>query len=122
MLAITKRLNNAVGAGGFDLLDASSLLSDYEDEDEDAGDAALTDDDPLIHSPLECTVSRAGATLRVFIYRGRSDASWILEVEDQLGGSTVWDASFPTDQAAFDAAMLAIEEDGIESFTASERV
>jgi hypothetical protein len=52
------------------------------------------------------------------IYRGRNDPAWVLEVEDHLGGSTVWEGDFETDQAALDAALLAIEEDGVESFIA----
>jgi hypothetical protein len=33
-----------------------------------------------------------------------------------LGGSTVWNNRFATDKEALDAAMAAIDEDGIESF------
>jgi hypothetical protein len=79
----------------------------------------LTDEDEeLVHSPLERTVARDGITLQILIYRGRNDPAWVLEVEDHLGGSTVWEGDFETDQAALDAALLAIEEDGVESFIA----
>jgi uncharacterized protein len=43
-----------------------------------------------------------------------------LEVVDHLGGSTVWDDPFPTDPAALDEAMAAIEVEGIGSFAATE--
>ena len=74
-------------------------------------------DDVIEHSPLERDITRDGATVRVSIYRGREDAGWILEIEDGLGGSTVWDDVFDSDQAALDEALRTIEEDGIHSFT-----
>ena len=43
-----------------------------------------------------------------------------MEVVDHLGGSTVWDDRFPTDQAALDEAMATIEVEGIGSFAATE--
>jgi uncharacterized protein len=45
-----------------------------------------------------------------------SDLGWHLEIEDHLGGSTVWEDPFATDRAALEAALSAIEEDGSESF------
>ncbi len=77
-------------------------------------------DTTLEHSALEREIERDGNWVKVLIYRGVGDAGWILEVEDQLGGSTVWDDPFDTDQGALDAALRAIEEDGIESFAHAE--
>ena len=74
-------------------------------------------DDVIEHSPLERDVTRDGATVHVCIYRGRSDPGWLLEIEDELGGSTVWDDPFDSDQAALDEALQTIDEDGIRSFT-----
>ncbi len=68
------------------------------------------------YSPLQRVIERDGVGVRICIYRGESDPGWLLEVEDHLGGSTVWDDPFETDQAALDEAMRAIDEDGIESF------
>jgi hypothetical protein len=82
----------------------------------------MSDDIELIKSPLERKITRDGITVRICIYRGSEEAGWILEVEDQDGGSTVWDDRFPTDQAALDEAMQAIEADGIGSFADSPRV
>jgi hypothetical protein len=38
-------------------------------------------DDPLERSPLERDITRDGVTVRLFIYRGREEAGWILEIE-----------------------------------------
>jgi hypothetical protein len=70
----------------------------------------------LVYSPLQCTIVRDGVTLQIFIYRGPDDTEWILEVEDQEGGSTVWDGTFASDQDAFDAAQREIDESGAASF------
>jgi hypothetical protein len=109
--AITSQLEKAVGADGFDCDDALEPLYDDDFGDDGGG---------IVHSPLECSVSRDSTTLRIFIYRGRDDPGWLLEVEDQLGGSTTWEDPFESDQAAQEAALLAIEEDGIESFVVRE--
>jgi hypothetical protein len=84
--------------------------------------SALLDDNAevLKHSPLERDITRDGATVRVFIYRGQEDAGWNLEIEDESGGSTVWDDLFESDQAALDAALRAVDEDGIQSFFVEE--
>jgi len=76
----------------------------------------MTDDDiELIHSPLTRTHSADGHTLQIQIYRS-TGSSWILEVVDELGTSTVWDEPFDSDTAALEAAFLAIEEEGVHSF------
>ena len=76
----------------------------------------MTDDEiELIHSPLSRTHGADGHTLRIAIYRSAGGA-WFLEVEDELGTSTVWDDPFDTDTAALEAAFLAIEKDGVHSF------
>jgi len=76
----------------------------------------MTDDEiELIHSPLTRTHSADGHTLQIQIYRS-ADSPWILEIEDELGTSTVWDEPFDTDTAALEAAFLAIEEEGIHAF------
>ena len=77
--------------------------------------------DPIEHSPLERDITRDGVTVRVFIYRGREDAGWILEIEDEQGGSTAWDALFDNDQAALAEALRTIDEDGIRSFADQPR-
>ena len=76
----------------------------------------MTDQDELVTSPLEREITQDGVTVGICIYRGASEVGWILEIEDQDGGSTVWDDRFPTDQAALDEAMTTIETEGIGSF------
>lgn len=76
----------------------------------------MTDDDiEIIYSPLTQTHSADGHTLQIEIYRG-GDSLWILEIVDELGTSTVWDAQFETDTAALAAAFGAIEEEGVHHF------
>jgi hypothetical protein len=111
---IMSRLREALGDGGFEF--TTRALSHLDDDDVGFDDDDDDDDEALVHSALERTVSRDGASLRISIYRGPSDAGWILEIVDQLNGSTVWDEPFETDRAALEAALLAIEEDGAESF------
>lgn len=79
--------------------------------------SAMTEAEPeLVNSPLEREMAINGTTVKICIYKSELETGWILEVEDHLGGSTVWDDRFATDRDALDAAMTAIEEDGIESF------
>ena len=76
----------------------------------------MTDDEiELIHSPLTRAHSAEGHSLHIQIYRS-AGSPWILEIEDELGTSTVWDEPFETDTAALEAAFLAIDEEGIHHF------
>ena len=68
------------------------------------------------HSPLERDITRDDATVRVCIYRGCEDPGWILEIEDEHGGSTSWEDLFDSDQAALDEALRSIDEEGIRTF------
>jgi hypothetical protein len=115
VFAITRRLTAAVGPEGYQRISER----DFDDDDDvfDEG-PSQSENEPLIHSPLECTVERDGITLRILIYRSPSDSQWCLEVEDHLGGSTVFDGNYLTDQEALDAVMAAIPEEGIETFVA----
>jgi len=70
----------------------ASAMSDSE-----ATDAA---DVSVEYSPLERKVERDGVWVKISIFRGADDPGWLLEIEDHLGGSTVWDDPFETDQAA----------------------
>ena len=48
----------------------------------------MTDDIELIHSVLTQNYSADGHTLRIQIYRSQG-SPWILEIEDELGTSTI---------------------------------
>jgi uncharacterized protein len=80
----------------------------------------VEDDYTIIYSPLQQRVTRSAISVDVMIYRGEQDKGWVLEVVDHLGGSTVWDDPFPTDQAALDEALATIKAEDIGSFAANE--
>ena len=75
------------------------------------------DDDPeIIYSPLCRRITRNRTMIEVLIYRGEDESDWLLEVEDESGGSTVWTETFASDAAALEQVMSVIEEEGIEIF------
>jgi hypothetical protein len=73
-------------------------------------------DSELVTSALNTQITRDGITVTIAIHRMSDEADWVLEVEDHLGGSTVWEERFPTERAALDEAMRIIEEEGVGSF------
>jgi len=101
-------------------LDDDEQEEDEPDEDDDAWlldeSRWATDEGELVHSPLERSVTEGDVTVKICIYHGRVEDEWLLEVEDHLGGSTVWDDPFPTDQAALDEALATIEREGLARF------
>ena len=72
----------------------------------------------IINSPLSQKITRDGMTVEVQIYRGENDSEWILEIVDQDWGSTVWEATFATDQDALNEVLRTIDAEGIGSFAA----
>jgi hypothetical protein len=79
------------------------------------------EDEPvLVKSPLSTRIENENTFVDIEIYRLEEQNFWTLEVVDELGGSTVWDNEFPSDKAAFEEAILAIEEEGLESFMLAE--
>ena len=73
--------------------------------------------DELVYSPLQQRVTRDGHAVDIQIYKSIEEEAWLLEVVDDFGGSTVWDGTFATDREALDAALEAIDEEGIASFS-----
>jgi len=69
-------------------------------------------------SLLAQSVTRDGKTVMVDIYED-GEGGWLLEVVDDNGNSTVWDAPFATDREALDEALKTIEEEGIDSLIGS---
>ena len=79
------------------------------------------EDEPvLVKSPLSTRIENENTFVDIEIYRLEEQNFWTLEVVDELGGSTVWDNEFPSDKAAFEEAISAIEEEGLESFMLAE--
>jgi hypothetical protein len=74
----------------------------------------MEDDFGVEMSPRCQELTADGKTVRVDIYRGDT-GSWILEVVDEFGNSTVWDDEFDTDAAALDEAKVTIRDEGIDS-------
>jgi uncharacterized protein len=60
-------------------------------------------------------IERNRWTVNVEICRDREEG-WYLYIEDGRGNATVWTDPFATEQAALDAAVEAIDTEGIESF------
>jgi len=60
-------------------------------------------------------IERNRWTVNVEIYRDHEEG-WILQIDDGRGNATIWTDSFATEQAALDAALKAIDTEGIESF------
>jgi hypothetical protein len=69
----------------------------------------------LIRSDLETTHSQGSHAVSIHIYRP-DDAGWLLEIVAADGNSTVWEDRFDTDEAALGEAILAIKEEGMQSF------
>jgi hypothetical protein len=87
--------------------EADRLDSDQDWEDEEQSEEAL------IYSPLNRTLTRNGVTVEVHIYKN-STSDWVLELVDGADNSHVWHDHFATDQAAFDEAMRALDEEPLE--------
>lgn len=74
----------------------------------------MTDDEPkIIRSPLSGTFTHDGISVDVEIVRLEGDAEWTLEVVDADWASTVWEDTFPTDQAAYDQFLSDVEREGL---------
>ena len=79
------------------------------------GRSGMIEDKKVIYSPLCRDVTRDGITVEICIYR-LEDTEWSLSVDDEAGGSTVWDDLFASDEDALREAMQSIEDSGISSF------
>ena len=77
--------------------------------------SVMIEDKKVIYSPLCRDVTRDGITVEICIYR-LEDTEWSLSVDDEAGGSTVWDDLFASDEDALREAMQSIEDSGISSF------
>jgi hypothetical protein len=76
------------------------------------------DENDLIDSELNQTYTKNGKSVEIHIYR-MPNTSWILEVVDSFGNSTVFDDEFATDSEALSYVIDEIERDGIEGFIGS---
>ena len=76
------------------------------------------DEKDLIDSKLNQTYTKNGKSVAIHIYR-MPNTSWMLEVVDSFGNSTVFDDEFATDSQALSYVIDEIERDGIEGFIGS---
>jgi hypothetical protein len=79
-------------------------------------------DPNIVRSGLSQSVTSNGITVSVEIYRLESEQSWVLEVIDQDGASTVWDDPFPADDAALDAFHECLREEGMSGLIGQTNV
>ena len=82
----------------------------------------LRRDPNLVSSSLSGVVQEAGISVRLEIYRLEQDPKWALEVVNDAGSSTVWDLLFDTEEQAFAAFRLVVEEEGMETFLDNNNV
>jgi hypothetical protein len=75
-----------------------------------------------VNSGLSGVVSKDGVTVRVDIYRLEEDTTWMLEVVNEAGTSTVWDDQFASDGEALAAFHQAVAEEGMQAFLDSAKV
>ena len=76
------------------------------------------DEKDLIDSELNQTYTKNSKSVEIHIYR-MPNTSWMLEVVDSFGNSTVFDDEFATDSEALSYVIEEIERDGIEGFIGS---
>lgn len=77
----------------------------------------MDDEIELEYSKHNGKFTRDGVTLTIAIYRGKGDEGrWILEVENEAGGSTVWEETFSTENDAWDEFLATVQREGIEQF------
>lgn len=78
------------------------------------------DDCEIIYSPLCQTYRESEVSVRVEIYRGEDETTWILEVEDQAKSSFVYEQRFDNDKEAWSQFESDIAEFGIGYFISEE--
>ena len=74
----------------------------------------------LIFSPLNQKFAVDGHVFEICIVSSDQYPEWTLEVVDEFGMSHVWGAEFETDAEAFEAAMIAFEDEGAAGFLQPE--
>jgi hypothetical protein len=75
----------------------------------------MTNITPITKSELKKTITQDGFTVDILVYPADEPKAWILEIEDEFGGSLVWENMFSSPEEAMEVAMQAIENEGIEA-------
>ena len=76
----------------------------------------MDDASKVVDSGLSQAVYVDGFVFDVFIYRLDGDATWTLEVVDEVGGAHIWTMDFMSDLDALTAAQTAIRKVGPLAF------
>lgn len=83
----------------------------------------MSDREPnILYSSLGRMLTIDGVTVDVKIYRLEHDPQWALEVVNDEGTSIVWDQLFDTDDEAYAAFQLTVEEEGMRAFLDDDNV
>ena len=83
----------------------------------------MSDREPnILYSSLGRMLTIDGVTVDVKIYRLEHDPQWALEVVNDEGTSIVWDELFDTDDEAYAAFQLTVEEEGMRAFLDDDNV
>jgi hypothetical protein len=81
------------------------------------GRAIVKERDPnIVTSGLSGEFTEAGVTVKVAIYKLEDRPGWAMEFINDRGTSTVWDGLFDTDDEAYAAFRLTVEEEGMSAF------
>ena len=81
------------------------------------------DDEPnIVTSSKSMAVLIDGLRFQIEIYRLETDSTWTLEVVDPENSSHVWEDQFASDRDARDAAIKAIESEGVAAFMRGDNV
>jgi hypothetical protein len=76
----------------------------------------------IVYSPLICIASQGDLEVAIVIYRYADAEEWILEVQDDHDGATLWDDRFPTDAAALAEAKREIDERDVAAFVETWKI
>ena len=66
-------------------------------------------------SEITKEIEKDGFKVTIEVHKA-DEQGWRLEIVDEGWNSTLWDDLFPTAKEALDAGIMAIEEEGIQSF------
>jgi hypothetical protein len=74
----------------------------------------MNDVEVLICSPLSGEITRAGVTIRIWIFQ--DDGSWRVAFLDHEGEPASWPCGFATDQDALNEVIRIMDREGISRF------
>ena len=70
----------------------------------------------LIYSSMNGPFTKDGMTVEVSIISSDMDPTWSLEVINSSGTSIVWNGQFESDDQAYAAFKLVVDEEGMQAF------